>query len=138
MHFNNILDDFDFEGNELPLWAEEGEVVAKFFSPLEAELAAAWRQAQPAIEQMIAGYHSQVLQAVFDANAYLRNPTSGSRGRRFQIFLDVLAAPNQVHTRSFGDDYFVVERLGLFGRLSRELYAISSVFSIQELVERTS
>ena len=37
-----------------------------------------------------------------------------------------------------GDDYFVVERLGLFGRLSRELYAISSVFSIQELVERTS
>ncbi|MBL7826739.1 MAG: DUF2007 domain-containing protein [Saprospiraceae bacterium] len=36
-----ILDDIDFEGNELPKWAEEGEVVAKFFSPMEAEIAAA-------------------------------------------------------------------------------------------------
>ena len=41
MRLDNILDDFDFEGNELPLWADEGEVVAKFFSPMEAELAAA-------------------------------------------------------------------------------------------------
>lgn len=36
-----ILDDFDYEGNELPAWAEEGEVVAKFFSAIEAEIAAA-------------------------------------------------------------------------------------------------
>lgn len=41
MQSNDILDDFDFEGNEFPLWAEEGEVVAKFFSSMEAELAAA-------------------------------------------------------------------------------------------------
>lgn len=82
------------------------DILADFYQ--EADLAEAWKQAQPALEQVIAGYHSQVLQAVFDSNAYLRNPTSGSRGRRFQIFLDVLGAPNQVHTRSFGDDYFVV------------------------------
>lgn len=41
MRFDNILDDFDFEGNQMPAWAEEGEVVAKFYTPLEAELAAA-------------------------------------------------------------------------------------------------
>ncbi len=41
MRYDNILDDFDFEGNEMPAWAEEGEVVAKFYSPMEAELAAA-------------------------------------------------------------------------------------------------
>jgi hypothetical protein len=41
MRFENILDDFDFEGNDMPKWADEGEVVAKFFSPLEAEMAAA-------------------------------------------------------------------------------------------------
>lgn len=41
MRIDDILDDFDFEGNELPLWAEEGEVLAKFFSPMEAEVAAA-------------------------------------------------------------------------------------------------
>lgn len=41
MRFENILDDFDFEGNQLPVWADEGEIVAKFFAPLEAEIAAA-------------------------------------------------------------------------------------------------
>lgn len=41
MDTNNILDDFDFDGNGLPLWSDEGEVVAKFFSPMEAEMAAA-------------------------------------------------------------------------------------------------
>ena len=41
MHPDNILDDFDYEGNELPVWAEEGEVVAKFFSPMDAEISAA-------------------------------------------------------------------------------------------------
>jgi hypothetical protein len=41
MDTNNILDDFDFDGNGRPLWSEEGEVVAKFFSPMEAEMAAA-------------------------------------------------------------------------------------------------
>ena len=29
-------------------------------------------------------------------------------GTRFQIYLDLLAAPNQVHTRSYKDDYFIV------------------------------
>ncbi|MFN0034976.1 MAG: putative signal transducing protein [Saprospiraceae bacterium] len=35
----DILDNFDFE--ELPDWSGEGEVVAKFFSTMEAEVAAA-------------------------------------------------------------------------------------------------
>ncbi len=41
MNTNNILDDFDFDGSDHSFGAEEGEVVAKFFSPLEAEMAAA-------------------------------------------------------------------------------------------------
>jgi tetratricopeptide (TPR) repeat protein len=74
----------------------------------EADLDDAWRQLQPAFEQLTARYHEPVTQAILRANAYLRNPTSGYLGRRFQIFVDFLGAPNQVHTRSFGDDYFVV------------------------------
>lgn len=35
----DILDDFNF--NDVPEWAGEGEVVAKFYSNLEAEVAAA-------------------------------------------------------------------------------------------------
>lgn len=40
MH-KDILDHFDYEGNDLPMWAEEGEVVAKFYAAMEAEVAAA-------------------------------------------------------------------------------------------------
>jgi len=39
MSQTDILDDFNFD--DLPEWAGEGEVVAKFYSNLEAEMAAA-------------------------------------------------------------------------------------------------
>ncbi|WP_321475657.1 tetratricopeptide repeat protein [uncultured Paludibaculum sp.] len=74
----------------------------------EADLESAWKQAQPLFEQAIARYHEPVTQAVLESNAYLRNPTSGTRGHVFQVFVDLLGAPNQVHTRVYGDYYFVV------------------------------
>ena len=46
MHSTDILDDFDFEGNDPSGFAEEGEVIAKFFSPMEAEVAAARLRAE--------------------------------------------------------------------------------------------
>jgi tetratricopeptide (TPR) repeat protein len=81
-------------------------LIAQFHK--EAGMDEAWKQAQSALDNEIRRYQAQVIQTIFDANAYLRNPTSGLRGRRFQIFIDLLGAPNQVHARSFGDDYFVV------------------------------
>lgn len=39
MNPTDILDNFDFE--DLPEWAGEGEIVAKFYSSMEAEVAAA-------------------------------------------------------------------------------------------------
>jgi hypothetical protein len=74
----------------------------------EANLEQAWQEAQPYYERIIARYHAPVTEALLQANAYLKNPTSGARGRHFQIYVDLLGAPNQVHTRSFVDDYFVV------------------------------
>lgn len=74
----------------------------------EADLEREWKAAQPAFDSVIASYHGPVTDALLEANLYLRNPTSGSRGRRFQIYVDLLGAPNQVHTRNFTDDYFVV------------------------------
>ncbi len=41
MSRSDILDDFEFDENEYRGLAEEGEVVAKFFSLMEAEVAAA-------------------------------------------------------------------------------------------------
>lgn len=83
-----------------------GAALADFYR--EAGIEDLWLRSQPAFEQEIERYHAPVSKAIFDANMYLRNPTSGIAGRRFQIIIDLLAAPNQVHTRSFADDYFVV------------------------------
>jgi tetratricopeptide (TPR) repeat protein len=53
-------------------------------------------------------YHGGVSEAVLQVNSYLRQQTSGFRGRHFQIFVELLAAPNQIQTRSYGDNYTVV------------------------------
>jgi hypothetical protein len=74
----------------------------------EADIDALWRTMQPRLEQEIARYHEPVSRAILEANAYLRNPTSGYMGRRFQIYVDLLAPANQVHTRSYKDEYFIV------------------------------
>ena len=74
----------------------------------EAHIEELWRQAQPGIEEAIARYQEPLSQAILQCNSYLRNPTAGYLGRRFQVYLDLLGAPNQVQTRSYADDYIVV------------------------------
>lgn len=82
------------------------QLMATFYR--EAGIEELWNKAQPAFEQVIGRYHEPVTQALLEVNAYLRNPTRGYLGRRFQVYLDLLAAPNQIQARSYGDDYFVV------------------------------
>ncbi len=99
-----------FQANQMPPEASAlegfGELMKRFHQ--EAEIDEAFRRAQPAFEQIIERYHRPVVEAVLESNAYLRNPTSGMRGRRFQVFLELLAAPNYVLPRSLRDEYFVV------------------------------
>jgi tetratricopeptide (TPR) repeat protein len=85
------------------------------FTPLlaafyrDAHLSDLWKQAQPFYDQAIAQLHDPVALGVLQANLYLRNSTSGGYlGRRFQIYVDLFGPPNQVQTRSYLDDYFVV------------------------------
>lgn len=82
------------------------DLMARFHQ--EAELDEAFRRSQPFFDRAIERYHQPVSEAILQANAYLRNPTSGIRGRRFQIFIDLLGAPNFVLSRALGDDYYVV------------------------------
>ena len=82
------------------------QLIAEFYR--QANIEDLWKGAQPAYDQVIEAYHSPVSRALLEANAYVRNPTSGYRGRRFQIYIDLLGAPNQIQTRSYKDDYFVV------------------------------
>jgi tetratricopeptide (TPR) repeat protein len=84
------------------------------FAPLlvafyrEARIADLWKRLQPAFDAAIEQYHEPVSRAVLLANAYTRNPSSGFLGHGFQIYVDLLGAPNQVQTRSYSDDSFVV------------------------------
>ncbi len=81
-------------------------LLAAFYK--EAHIEELWQRSQPAINQYLARYHAPVIDAVMQANVYLRQQTSGVNGGRFQIFLDLLGAPNQVHTRSYGLQYTIV------------------------------
>jgi len=38
----------------------------------------------------------------------MRQMTSGFKNRRFQIFIELQAAPNQIQTRSYSDNYTIV------------------------------
>jgi tetratricopeptide (TPR) repeat protein len=84
------------------------------FTPLlaafyrDAHLSDLWKQAQPFYDHAIAQLHDPIAFAVLQANTYLRSATSGYLGRRFQIYIDLFGPPNQVQTRSYLDDYFVV------------------------------
>jgi tetratricopeptide (TPR) repeat protein len=84
------------------------------FTPLlidfyrQANLAELWQRSQPAIEKEMEKYHSPLVTTTNAINGYLRVPTSGYLGRRFQVFIDLLGAPEQVQTRNYGDDAFVI------------------------------
>lgn len=82
------------------------ELMVRFHE--QADIDSLWRSLQPAYEQAIARYHEPVSRAILEANGYLRNPTSGYMGRRFIVYVDLLAPANAVHTRSYKDDYFLV------------------------------
>jgi tetratricopeptide (TPR) repeat protein len=85
---------------------EFSPLLAKFYK--EAGIAELWQSAQPDIDQYIAMYHGPVTNAVQEVNAYLRQQTSGITYRHFQVFIDLLEAPNHVQSRSYGNDYTVI------------------------------
>ena len=86
--------------------SELSPLLASFYK--EANIDDLWKRSQKAIDQYIGRYHEPVTNAVMQVNAYLRQPTSGFRGRHFQVFVELLAAPNQVQTRSYANDYYIV------------------------------
>jgi tetratricopeptide (TPR) repeat protein len=82
------------------------ELMVKF--DRDAGIEELWKKSQRAFDQAIERYHEPVSRAILDVNAYLRNVTAGYLGRRFQIYVDLLGAPNQIHVRAYVDDYYIV------------------------------
>jgi tetratricopeptide (TPR) repeat protein len=81
-------------------------LLAKFYD--EANIEDLWKSSQPAFDRAIERYHEPVAAAVLQVNSFLRNETSGVTERYFQIYIDLLGAPNQIQTRNYGADYYVV------------------------------
>jgi predicted negative regulator of RcsB-dependent stress response len=83
-----------------------GPILADFFS--EAGIQDLWDRDQRDFEKLIEQYHAPVSEAVLQVNSYARNETAGVHGRWFQIYVDLLGAPNQIQTRSYANLYYVV------------------------------
>jgi len=104
--------DFGFRARDVEVPPEAAAL--RGFAPLlaafyrEAGIEDLWNRSQAAIEGYLERYHEPVSRAVLECNGYLRNPTSGVAGSRFQIFVELLAPPNYVQTRSYGTEYYVV------------------------------
>ena len=105
--------DFDFKARDVEVPPDAAAL--RDFAPLlarfykEAGIEDLWNRSQASFDQYIERYHEGVAKAVLQANSYLRNDTGVNyMGRRFQIYIDLLAAPNQVQTRSFGAEFYVV------------------------------
>ena len=81
-------------------------LMAQFYK--EANIESLWQRVQPYFEEELAKYTDPVAQAVLQVNGFFRSPTNGVKGRRFQIFLSLLAEPNQALTRVYLDDYIIV------------------------------
>lgn len=74
----------------------------------QANLSELWTRSQPAYEAEIEKYHAGLIKLTGSVDGYLRVPANGYLGRRFQVVVDLLAAPEQVQTRNYGEDAFVI------------------------------
>ncbi len=99
-HYRNIVPP-DVEGIQ-----DFTPLLVRFYR--EANIAELWKQVEPQYDQAIEQLSRPLANAILQVNSYLRNDTGGYLGRRFQIYVDLLGAPNQVQTRSYLDDYYVV------------------------------
>ncbi len=86
--------------------AELAPLLADFYE--EANIATLFSQALPYYEKVLDSYAEPVSNEVLQINAYLRAPLRPNDNRSFHVFVELLAEPNQVITRNYVDDYYVV------------------------------
>jgi tetratricopeptide (TPR) repeat protein len=84
------------------------------FTPLlidfyrQANLEDLWQKVRPVYEKELEQYHSPMVAMTTAVNSYLRVAAGGYLGRRFQVLIELLAEPEQIQTRNYGDDAFVI------------------------------
>jgi tetratricopeptide (TPR) repeat protein len=113
--------DFDWKGRHVDTPPDAVELdefrslLGDFYA--QADIEDLWRRSQPALEHMMAVYHSQVAKMVFETTTFLRMPLGANTGRNFQIYVDALGPPNYVQSRAYGTNYYVILTPSLEPRL---------------------
>jgi hypothetical protein len=74
----------------------------------QANLRELWQRARPAYEKELERYHAPMLNITTRVDGYIRVQSNSYLGRHFRIYLELLAAPEHVQTRSYGDDVYVI------------------------------
>jgi tetratricopeptide (TPR) repeat protein len=71
-----------------------------------ANLHAIWQKHQPEYLALIDQYHGPVTQMITTTDNFLRMPMSGYQGRSFTVYLEPMAAPGQVNSRNYLQDFY--------------------------------
>jgi tetratricopeptide (TPR) repeat protein len=73
-----------------------------------ANLDAVWQSNRPAYEQSIESLHRPARDTLSATDFYLKRNLSGYSKHEFAVFVEPLAAPGEVNSRNYADDYFMV------------------------------
>lgn len=74
----------------------------------QADLLDLWAQLQPRYQAEIERLSEPVRRSIALSDAYFRFPSGAYLGRTYTIAVDLLGAPEQVHARIYGFNYFLV------------------------------
>ena len=73
-----------------------------------ANLNAIWLRHRADYEQLIEKLHQPISDTLVSTDVYLKRNLSGYVKHEFVVYVEPLAAPGEVNSRNYGDDYYVV------------------------------
>lgn len=73
-----------------------------------ANLNAVWQRHRPDYDQLIQNLHKPVNDTLLSTDVYLRRNMSGYITHDFVVYVEPLAAPSEVNSRNYAEDYYMV------------------------------
>src|SRR5690349_13057973 len=71
-----------------------------------AKLHSVWLKHEPQYNALIDQFHGPVSQMINSTDNFLRMPMSGYSGRAFTVYFEPMAAPGQVNSRNYLQDFY--------------------------------
>jgi tetratricopeptide (TPR) repeat protein len=74
----------------------------------DTNLNAIWKRHQPDYDRIIQSLHKPVSDTLISTDLYLKRNLSGYIRHEFVIYVEPLAAPGEINSRNYADDYYMV------------------------------